>query len=126
MNNDIKDAVDTAMVAAQEKGLQQELVAFMIHIQELDLLEVYGVARIMGINLSGGNANLDGRLIELMREKGLSEDLDYLAAKANFKQFSQILNESFAAFLELSDNQRDNLMSLLEDATAAEGDECDE
>lgn len=125
MNNDIKDAVDTAMVAAQEKGLQQELVAFMIHIQELDLLEVYGIARIMGIELSGGNANLDERLIDLMREKGLSDDLDFLAAKANFKNFSQILNESFTAFLELNDSQRAVLMSLLGDATA-EGDEYDE
>lgn len=126
MNNDIKNAVDTAMFTAQQKGLQQELVAFMIHIQELDLIEVYGVARIMGIDLSGGNTSLDGRLIELMREKGLSEDLDFLASKANFKNFAQILHESFAAFLELSDNQRSNLMSLLGDATTAEGDEYDE
>lgn len=125
MSNEIKYAVDTAMITAQEKGLQQELVAFMIHIQELDLLEVYGVARIMGIELSGGNANLDEGLIEVMREKGLSEDLDFLAAKANFKNFSQILGESFAAFLELSDNQRNNLMSLLE-AAMAEGDDDDD
>lgn len=125
MNNDIKDAVDTAMVAAQEKGLQQELVAFMIHIQELDLIEVYGIARIMGIDLSGGSANLDERLIALMREKGLSDDLDFLAAKANFKRFPQILSESFTAFLELNDCQRAVLMSLLGDATA-EGDEYDE
>lgn len=125
MNNDIKDAVDVAMVAAQEKGLQRELVAFMIHIQELDLIEVYGIARIMGIDLSGGDANLDERLIDLMREKGLSDDLDFLAAKANFKHFPQILGESFAAFLELNDSQRAVLMSLLGDATA-EGDEYDE
>ena len=125
MKNDIKDAVDAAMVIAQEKGLQQELVAFMIHIQELDLLEVYGIARIMGIDLSGGSANLDERLIDLMREKGLSDDLDFLAAKANFKHFPQILSESFTAFLELNDSQRAVLMSLLGDATA-EGDEYDE
>lgn len=118
----IQEVVAEAVTLAEKQGLLGDLILLIAGIGQLDTLELYGVATLLGVDLTGGDTTVNKKILRQMSELGLGEEFSFLAEQNMLKCNTQVIDEIIQAFLKETDERRDNLLVLIKESVSDESD----